>query len=57
MIEFKELYKEVKNNKNNLFLNTEYFNYLQEAIHTQFSKISEHIQILKSLQESLMQKK
>ena len=56
MIEFKELYKEVKTNKNNLFLNKDYFNYLQEAIQNQFTKISEQIQILKSLQEALSQK-
>lgn len=55
LIEFKELYKEMKTNKNNVFLNKEYFNYLQDAIHAQFTKTSEHIQALKALQETLSQ--
>jgi hypothetical protein len=56
MIEFKELYKDVKTNKNNLFLNKDYFIFLQEAIQKQFTKISEQIQVLKSLQEALQKK-
>lgn len=56
LVEFKELYKDVKANRHNLFLNKDYFNFIQEAIQAEFAEISEQIQVLKTLQDSLIQK-